>query len=150
MEPMLAAEPIESSEAAEPTEPIDKIDPADPIDKMDPAEPIDKIDPLEPMLRMDPDEPIERGAPSLLRMGSFSQPGRSSGAQVPAGGDAHPCSRLVTAAHRQVAAKCRMNPIEGDPVAVVDMARPRPGSSSSRERGDGTAHPVELSTCRAL
>jgi hypothetical protein len=96
MEPMLAAEPIESSEAAEPTEPIDKIDPADPIDKMDPAEPIDKIDPLEPMLRMDPDEPIERGAPSLLRMGSFSQPGRSSGAQVPAGGDAHPCSRLVT------------------------------------------------------
>ena len=41
---------------------------------MDPAEPIDKIDPLEPMLRMDPDEPIERGTPSLLRMGSFSQP----------------------------------------------------------------------------
>jgi len=27
MEPMLAAEPIESSEATEPTEPIDKIDP---------------------------------------------------------------------------------------------------------------------------
>ena len=58
---MLAAEPIESSEATEPTEPIDK------------------IDPLEPMLRMDPDEPIERGVPPLFRMGSFSQPGRSSG-----------------------------------------------------------------------
>ena len=92
MEPMLAAEPIEIMEATEPTEPIDKIDPADPIDKMDPAEPIDKIDPLEPMLRMDPGEPIERGAPSLFRMGSFSQPGRSSGPQVPAGGHtvAHP------------------------------------------------------------
>ncbi len=78
MEPMLAAEPIEIREATEPTEPIDKIDPADPIDKMDPAEPIDKIDPLEPMLRMDPDEPIKCGAPSLLRMGSFSQPGPRS------------------------------------------------------------------------
>ena len=99
---MLAAEPIESSEATEPTEPIDKIDPADPIDKMDPAEPIDKIDPLEPMLRMDPDEPIERGAPSLLRMGSFSQPGRSSGPQVPAGGDAHPYSRLDMHSARQI------------------------------------------------
>jgi hypothetical protein len=58
MEPVLAAEPIESSEATEPTEPIDK------------------IDLLEPMLRMNPGE---RGAPSLLRVGSFSQPGRGPG-----------------------------------------------------------------------
>jgi hypothetical protein len=112
---MLAAEPIESSEATEPTEPIDK------------------IDPLEPMLRMDPDEPIERGAPALLRMGSFSQPGRSSGPQGPTGGDAHPDSRLVTAANRQVAAKCSFRTSRSATELPLEPSTPttmRGGSSS--------------------
>jgi hypothetical protein len=56
-EPMLANEPMESSEAKEPAEAIDRMDPEDPMDRIDPDEPMDKMDPVEPMLRMEPAEP---------------------------------------------------------------------------------------------
>lgn len=68
IEPMLMAEPIDSTEATEPAEPTDKIEPADPIDRIEPADPMDKMDPLEPILRIDPAEPIGGREPSPVRM----------------------------------------------------------------------------------
>src|ERR1017187_10330209 len=73
IDPMLAAEPTDSTAA---------MDPADPIERIDPAEPIDKIDPLDPMLRIEPDVlgPDCRGTVTMI---ALSQPGsgrRSEGA----------------------------------------------------------------------